>query len=796
MNTLKSKLTYLLIMYSVVGILFACNNKASDRSAGVRSSSYPNGYAGSKSCRKCHEKFYVLWSRSYHGLAMQPYNADFAKRKLTPQCKNILIGTKKYRAEIEKEDGYVIEKVLDGKKKYSIKHVMGGKNVYYFLTPLDRGHLQVLPVAYNVRSKQWFDTVASGLRHFSGQRDEALDWKDPWYTFNTSCYSCHVSQLATNYDLETDTYHTVWAEPGINCEECHGPAEEHNRVCEEAPEGQVPEDLKIISAKNFTPEQHNEACSPCHAKMRPLSATFRPGERFFDYYDLITLEHPDFYPDGRDLGENYTYTLWLTSPCLQSEKLHCLHCHTSSGRYRFEGATANDACMPCHQEHVIKSTAHTHHKSDSAGNKCISCHMPKTGFAQMQRSDHSMLPPTPAATIKFKSPNACNLCHPNKGAQWADTRVREWRTRDYQAKVLHRSGLIEEARKRDWTQLLKILAYIKDKNNNEIYRTSLIRLLMNCDDKRKWPVIAGLLNDPSPLVRTGAVEVLSTYLTPENIKRLVSATGDEYRLVRVKAAAALGGVSDTLLKEEDRYSLEKATVEFCAAMQARPDDWASHYNLGNFYANRNELDKAIESYETAMKLAPKRLLPLVNVALVYSLKGNTDKAEESLRKALALEPENAAANFNLGLLLAEQNRLREAEEALRRALKADPQIASAAYNLGVILAQDSLEESIRFCQKAYELCPDEPKFAYTLAFYQHQIGDAVNPITLLQELMHRNPSYVDAPLLLGTIYQQQGKKKEAQEVYQNALSHEKLSIQDRYHLEMKLMELFVNVFHR
>jgi hypothetical protein len=29
------------------------------------------GYAGSESCKQCHERFYQLWSTSKHGLAMQ-----------------------------------------------------------------------------------------------------------------------------------------------------------------------------------------------------------------------------------------------------------------------------------------------------------------------------------------------------------------------------------------------------------------------------------------------------------------------------------------------------------------------------------------------------------------------------------------------------------------------------------------------------------------------------------------------------------------------------------------------------
>ena len=44
---------------------------------------------------------------------------------------------------------------------------------------------------------------------------------------------------------------------------------------------------------------------------------FQPGDKFFDHFDLITLEHADYYPDGRDLGENYTFTSWLMSPVPQ-----------------------------------------------------------------------------------------------------------------------------------------------------------------------------------------------------------------------------------------------------------------------------------------------------------------------------------------------------------------------------------------------------------------------------------------------------------------------------------------------
>ena len=194
----------------------------------------------------------------------------------------------------------------------------------------------------------------------------------------------------------------------------------------------------------------------------------------------------------------------MLSPCVKSGQLSCLHCHTSSGRYKFKDeAKANQACLPCHQQRVDQAAAHIRHDLNKPGTpgKCISCHMPMTEFARMQRSDHSMLPPTPAATRKFKSPNACNLCHQDKDAAWADKQVRQWHKKDYQAPVLHRAGLIDAARRRDWTRLPEMLTYITDKNHDPVFATSLIRLLSCLPGS---PEVAGSANSRQSRFSPGA----------------------------------------------------------------------------------------------------------------------------------------------------------------------------------------------------------------------------------------------------------------------------------------------------
>jgi len=750
-------------------------------------------FSGSARCRQCHERFYKLWAPSHHGLAMQPYTVEFAKVNLTPQTEDITVGKYLYRAYIEVSQGYVQEKELNGEKRFPIAHVLGGKNVYYFLTPMERGRLQTLPVAYDVNKKQWFDTAASGVRHFPGvERDEPLHWTDPLYTFNTSCHSCHVSQLSTNYDLKTDTYNTTWAEPGINCETCHGPADQHVKLYQQAAAtGIKPDDLKLISTKPFSVEQTNSMCNSCHAKMSPVSASFRPGDNYFDHFNLITLENPDFYPDGRDLGENYTMTSWRMSPCVKNGKLDCMHCHTSSGRYRFrDPANANHACMPCHKERVENAEAHTHHPADGDASRCIACHMPMTKFAHMNRSDHSMRPPAPSATMAFKSPNACNLCHTDEDAAWADKLVRQWHTRDYQKVILEQAQLIDEARKQDWTHLDRILQYIDREDRDEIIAASLLRLSRSCDSDKKWPgIIKALKEDPSPLVRASAAEALDNYLTAESLRALLGATLDNYRLVRVRAAASMAGIPPERLRDDYQKDLQNATAEYLEGLQGRPDDYVNHYNLGNFYLARRDTDQAIRSFETAIKLRPDYMASYVNAAFAYNAAGKNDKAEASFRKALELDPNSVVTHINLGMLLGEQSRLGEAEDTFRKALEIDPNSAVASYNLGVILAPKQPTEAVKWCGKAYRLRPDEPKYGYTYAFYLYQNGDADTAIDVLQAMVKRQVPYSDAYALLGAIYQRRKEFDKAIEVYQAAIKNVQLPQGERSGFEAMMKRL-------
>ncbi|MEA1887559.1 MAG: tetratricopeptide repeat protein [Bacteroidota bacterium] len=750
-------------------------------------------YSGSKSCRPCHERFYELWHDSHHGLAMQPVTGYFIEKNIRSFNQEIKVGTDMFKVLL-KNDTLVFEEMkMSGEtNEYPAIHTMGGKYIYYFLTPLSSGRLQVLPLAYDCDTDTWYNNPESGVRHFEAMEDAPLDWMNHLYTFNTTCYNCHVSQLETNYDLEDNTYNTTWREPGINCETCHGPSYEHIIECVKAGEGNIPEDLKIVQTSIYTPDQHNAACGSCHAKATVIAESFKPGARFYDYFDLITLENPDFYADGRDLGENYTMTTWEMNKCAESSGMHCVSCHTSSGRYRFGGENANDACMPCHSERVNNVSVHTFHLPDSEGSKCIACHMPKTTFARMDRSDHSFRPPMPRATIAFGSPNACNICHDDMTAECAEKVIQNTHKREYQAETIENGYLIRKARAGDWSVLDEILSGLEEGRFDKVYTTSFIRLLENCDDPSKWDVMLKLTYHGSPLVRGAAAHSLYADNSKQAFERLFELVKDDYRLVRLNAAFSLSSYPDNYIDESNSSIISAALAEYENSLVTNPDDWSAHYNLGNYYSNINDFEKALEAYNTSIRIYPEAIMPMVNAGYINSILGNYNRAEELFTRALSYAPNHEAALLNLALLYGETGNREMAKQYFKRLMAVSDENAVAAYNLAVLHSDDNLGKAVELSRKAMKWEPGNIKYAYTHAFYLVRSDKTASAKKILEDIIDEDSFFFDSYFLLSGIYINEGNLDRAKIILEKALKNENLAADQKQAILSRLEQLEKN----
>ena len=461
-----------------------------------------------------------------------------------------------------------------------------------------------------------------------------------------------------------------------------------------------PPDLQIIGMKKLSTAQRNDLCATCHAKLLALTADFKPGDRFFDHYSIAGLESEDFFPDGRDYRENYTLTSWMMSACAKAGKLDCLHCHTSSGSYRFED---NRACLPCHEDRVTNAVGAHASQSGRRGRPVrvvpyahhrIRAHAPHRSW---------MRPPTPATTIAYKSPNACNASATRIGTRLG----RQTGARPAQAGLpgggARGRKVDRAARRRDWNDCRLCWTTCGRPDHDEIFAASLIRLLWNSRTTRGHPV---LIQSPERSVAAGPCRGGGR---PGGARQ----SGALPRASQPRRTTTTGWSASAPERRSPGRAITRGGqlggIRGIAA--TRPDDYSQHMNLGVLYADRGRLQEAVAEYDTAIRLRPDFAPPLVNASVAYSQLGEDGKAEAALRRALQIDPRNSAANLNLGLLLAEKQRLPRRKRRCGKPVEADPANAVAAYNLSVILSRDRLAGSHRVRPPRRQLRPDIPNYA-------------------------------------------------------------------------------------
>jgi Flp pilus assembly protein TadD len=301
--------------------------------------------------------------------------------------------------------------------------------------------------------------------------------------------------------------------------------------------------------------------------------------------------------------------------------------------------------------------------------------MPRREFARMVRHDHSMRPPMPSLTMAHGTPNACNECHTDRDATWADDRVRAWHDRDYQEPVLRAAGFIADARRQDWTRMTEMIEWVDEQPREEMFAASLFRLWANTDANGKWQAMVRALADPSPLVRSSAARGLHGYGDEAALAALKPLLTDEYRLVRIQAAATLARLQPSAMSEDERLSFHVAAAEFRAAMEARGDDAEAAHELGHFLLDQGDLGGATAAFQRSLTMRPDRLETLVSAATASYRSGDMAAAEHHLRRATASAPEASAPRRNLILLLEKQGRLVEAEELRVRMVEAATRVA-------------------------------------------------------------------------------------------------------------------------
>ena len=427
-------------------------------------------YAGSDSCKTCHGAVYRQWLDSGMEKMFRPYApqnviGDFSKNNVfflgdepvyrdgtlkivpdkdhTPFARMVLRNGRHY-FEMRQADGTW--------RTYPVDYTIGSKWQQGYATKLPNGEIHVLPVQYNVIYKQWLN-YWKVIDDPGSERSDPRTWEslDNSTNYMTNCAVCHTSQVRNTKPGTLDAASLIFREPGINCEMCHGPSARHVAAMEDGvPYDKGPFDPPVQFSQ-ISNRQFVAVCAQCH--MQSAIREFGPqGEmnysragNFFLSYErnpYIEFSRKAFYKDGRFRQTTFMVEALERTQCFRKGGVTCGACHDPHAHDESSNLTSlkfpNDPdkmCTGCHTkfQDPALAAAHTHHKAESEGSRCVSCHMPRIMDALAFRARTHQIDDIPDAemTLRFgqsDSPNACLLCHTDKDAPWVKNQLAAWKT--------------------------------------------------------------------------------------------------------------------------------------------------------------------------------------------------------------------------------------------------------------------------------------------------------------------------------------------------------------------------------
>ena len=610
---------------------------------------------------------------------------------------------------------------------------IGYRPLVQYVLDFGKGRYQVPDASWDPLKQEWFSMFGSDQR----QPHEWGHWTQRGMNWNSHCAYCHFTRFRKNYQPETDGYATRWLEQGVGCAQCHGPslAKRKSNQC-------------IIDTKRkYTPQQWMHACATCHGRREEFDEDFEIGDDFFNHYSLALPSQPGLYhPDGQQIDEDYNFTSLLLSR-MGHKGISCIDCHDSHAATPKGGKAAVDAnlvCMQCHATGlrgaiVIDQWKHSFHKSNTAGSRCVECHMPKKAYmARDPRSDHRFPSPDPTLTKELGVPNACNNCHAEKGLDWQIEWTDKWYGPTKKPLARERTRAVAAAFADKPDAMTRVLAAF-DIEEIAAWQATLLRLMEPWSgDARVTQRAEAAAAHPDPLVRAAAAFLLSR--VPGTGKQWETLIRDPVRSVRLEAG---WGAIERLPTEHPLM----ADMERVARQQA--DQPGGQMRLARLATRRGNAAAAESSMRKAAEWDRGSAAPRRDLAVYLAGAGRTREALPVLEEAMKIAPKDAELPYLSALAMAELGDQAGTEAKLREAIRLNPRFARAYYNLGLLLSgQGHDQAAIISLRNAATLGPADPEPSYALATIYLRLGQTAAAKTAALEALRRNPSHQQAAALL------------------------------------------------
>lgn len=650
-------------------------------------------YVGTDTCKTCHEAQHSHWQGSHHDWAMKPAN----KQTVLGDFNNVTVEFNGYPTRFfTKENTFFVEtKNADNKNQtFHVEYTFGVYPLQQYLLAFPDGRYQALTIAWDARpnaegGQRWFDLYPEE----DIQPDDPLHWTGTHFNWNSRCAACHSTDLQRNYNEETNTYKTSWAEINVGCEACHGPAQEHIKWTKTQTDrpfsgfefslnpvgnwikepGAATAHYQTTHSQTPNAQAQNAICGSCHSRRAQLSDALPKGKAALDYnehYQIALMDAPLYHADGQIQEE-----VFVMGSFIQSKMFHagvtCSNCHEPhSLKLRLEG---NNLCAQCHEPSVFDQPSHHHHQIGSEGAACVNCHMPQTEYMVVDpRADHSLRIPRPDLSTQTNAPDACTQCHTEQQPSWAAKAINNWletsqRKLPNDAKAQYATTMAAVRNGQAPTAAILQLIQLAELPNT-LRATALAALPADNTGLK-----AALENSrhEDPYVRMRALSFFEHLPAQQRGQYLAPFLKDPAKIVRTEVARLLADVPATTLSEPNKRIAQNLFAEYITTQNVNADTHEAQMNLALFYSRRGNLSQAKTHYLTAIKLAPYFPHAYVNYADLQRHLGEEKAAQQTLLKATQKMPKADALQYALGLSYVRQKEYSVALTHLQQAVLLD-----------------------------------------------------------------------------------------------------------------------------
>jgi len=712
-------------------------------------------FVGSAQCASCHEASYKAWQGSQHALAMQHATEQTVLGDFS--------GAKLRYAGVEstffRRDGkfFVRTDGPDGKlAAFEVKYAFGLDPLQQYLVEFPDGRLQALSIAWDARPK-----ASGGQRWFHLYPKERIDFRDELHwtkrsqNWNFMCADCHSTDLRKGYDAATDRFKSTWSEISVGCEACHGPGSTHVEwakakgsdpakgltVALDERRGvswkRDPATGNAVRSAERRSERELEVCAQCHARRAQIAEGYHAGNRFLDHYRPALLSPGLYHADGQQRDEVYVWGSFLQSK-MYRQGVTCSDCHEPHAlKLRAEG---NALCAQCHAASKYDAPAHHFHQPGGRGAQCVDCHMPEATYMVIDpRRDHSLRVPRPDLSVSLGTPNACNGCHTDRDAKWADEAVQKWYGHRPQG-TQRFAATLNAAERRSAEAGPALGALAGDASQPPIARATALESLGSYLSQDTLATLRKGLADVDPLMRRASLTAAASLPPGERLPLVAPLLDDPVRTVRIEAVLALASVPAQSFSPAQRASFDRAAADFEATQRYNADRPEARTALGGFFAQRGRDTEAEREYRAALAMDPRFVPAYANLADLRRAQARDGDAEAVLREGLKHVPENPALHHALGLTLVRMKRMPEALRELERAAKFAPDDANFAYVYAVALNSGGKpRDALREVDRSLARHPDDRELLVAGATFSRDAGDLAAARRYAQRFAERYP---------------------------------------------------------